>query len=293
MLHHENPGSISNQPAGSLLAQLSRHVVVGLDGPNAPLAPVLLALDIAEAGQGSLDVLLRVDDPATLVLPFGRRLALASWIVGEGSLRRRRAHDTMRAVVKAASAREVLVTARPVKGALVERLEEAALPASLLVLHRREQDDPLVAVMARLIRRTHLPVLAAPQGQQTLQRVVVALDRDLVAGAALQVGAALATGLGLPFTVYTVGDAAARARVERLIRPELRAAGVKARFRGRLGQPAELIAQQALPNSILVMGAYQGRTRPLALGGVTETVLRRSHGPLLLVPPGRDIRGGL
>ena len=290
MLQHDDTGRPCDTPPSGSMAQLCRHVVVGVAGANPPLAPVLLALDLTEAAGGSLDVLMIEDGSPSVVLPFGRSLAVASWVRGEKELRRRRIHDLLRQVVQAASAREVVVTASRAQGSMVQCLEDAAYPASLLVLHRLGQapgkDDPLLAATGRLVRRTHLPVLAAPDVYRALARVVVALGEGaaIVNSQLLATGAALSAGLSLPLTVYSVGDALTRARVERAVRQELGPGGVRATFRGRHGRPAELIADQAVPNTLLVMGINDGGKRHLALGSVTEKVLQRARGPLLVVP---------
>ena len=293
MLQQDDTGRTHDQPG---TGHLCRHVVVGLGGANPPLAPVLLALDLTEAAGGSLDVLLVEDGSPSAVLPFGRSLAVASWVRGEKDLRRRRTHDLLRQVVKAASAREVVVTASRAPGSMVQRLEDAAYPASMLVVHRLGQapgkDDPLLAAAGRLVKRTHLPVLAAPHVYRAPVRVVVALgERAAAYPTLLATGASLAAGLVMPLTVYTVGDSLARARVERRVTAELRGSKLRINFRGKQGRPAELIAEQAVPNTLLVMGVNDGGKRQLALGSVTERVLQRARGPLLVVPDHRNLRG--
>ena len=293
MLQHDDTGRPHhNRPSGSI-AQLCRHVVVGVAGANPPMAPVLLALDLTETAGGSLDVLIVEDDSPEAVLPFGHSLAVASWVRSKREQRRRRIHDLLKQVVKVASTRDVVVTASRASGPTVQCLEAAAYPASMLVMHRlgQSKEDPLLAATGRLVRRTHLPVLAAPHVHCAPARVVVALGERTAAvnPQPLVIGAALSAGLSLPLTVYTVGDALTRTRVERAVRRELEPGGVRATFLGRQGRPAELITDQALPDTLLVMGINDGGKRYLALGSVTEKVLQRAHGPLFVVPDHRNL----
>lgn len=288
MFQHGDTRSTPVQSENGLLEQLSRHVVVGLAGTSAPLGPVLLALDLVEAGKGFLDVLMVVEDPATAVLPFGRSLAIASWAWGEKDLRRKRMNELIRKVTKAISEREVVATACQARGSLAGRMEAAAYSASLLVLHRLGPDlggtDLMVTAARRLLRRCRLPLLAAPLTYNTPSRVVVALgDEQMADPQLLSTGAALATGLALPLTVYSVGDEVTRAQIKHAARRELQTLGMEASFRGRRGQRAELIADQADPNVLLLMGTGNGGLKERAKGSITEKVLRHARGPLLLV----------
>lgn len=175
-------------------------------------------------------------------------------------------------------------------GDMARALLEAADLADLIILNRELDDFPMPdmrGIVGRLVMRTHVPVLAVPQGLQRFDagRALIAWDGRPAAAAALRVSVPL-LALAEEVRIFTARES------EPGLDPEQAAAylsrhGIHAAVQivDKAGTPADLLIAQesaAWRADYIVMGAYgRGRLRE-AFGGVTRHMLTESACPLVL-----------
>ena len=143
----------------------------------------------------------------------------------------------------------------------------------------------------RVLHLSRAPVLLVPSASvgQRQERLVVGLDGSARAEAVLAPAADVARGLGLPLVLLHVLPPAAPERSRqaaetylREIGDRLTAEGLPATVAVREGDPAEVLAAE--DGRAVVALASHGRTglSRLLLGSVTERVVDRAAGPVLV-----------
>lgn len=176
-------------------------------------------------------------------------------------------------------------------GGVVEKLCEEATTADLLILGQRgvnanQHPQFLGSNAARVLRKSPVPVLLVPERAQLPQKPLVAFDASPKAVRALHLAGEVASSLGVPLTVVTLGndEAVARARLEQateLLQPF----GVASQGVWEKGEAVEQVLLAMLDpaeHDFLFMGAHgHSRIVEAVLGSTTEYVTRRSPVPVL------------
>lgn len=223
-------------------------------------------------------------------------------VLESGALAARPVHDTVEAAV-AAEAASALGRARDLCGRLGVPIEtevrrgvvplvlvEEAREADLLTMgrwgeHALWSTGLLGSAVECVVRKVQKPVLVASGPYAPARRALVAFDGSPHARKALALAAEIAGRLDdRTLTLLAVGDDAARRETLLDEADEIaRAAGLGARRLSNAGDPAAEIASEADPETIVFMGAYgHSPMRELVLGSVTEHVMRKARGPVVL-----------
>ena len=178
-------------------------------------------------------------------------------------------------------------------GGIVETIIEREADADLVVLGKRGASgefatDHIGSKIERVVRASVKPVPIASRQIGALRNVVIAFDGSPAAikAVAFVAGSPLFAGMAVHLVTAGHDDATHRARM---------AAAVARLQEGRAAAPVSLFASghadkmigdyvKALPDSLLVMGAYgHSPLRALIVGSTTTTMIRTVRTPVLLV----------
>lgn len=183
--------------------------------------------------------------------------------------------------------------------------------ADLIVVGTHGRSAPgrylLGSVAENLVRASTVPVIVVPEGGAnrfaTGQRVVVATDFSEPARAGVRAAAAIARGLALPLSLVHVEDDDSslddphRKASQTLLGYEVEVAnaeGLEAHGHVRNGDPSTVLTEYADEHDAGLIAIGTRGTRGLQrvlIGSVTDRVVRRSHVPVLVVPPATDAAG--
>jgi nucleotide-binding universal stress UspA family protein len=274
-----------------------KHVVCGLDGSSYGAAAEHLALDLGKALAACVRGVHVVD--ASFVA--GAFISDISGAMGFEPFLRLQAHVEQSLAELAnilrdrflSLAEEKGVKARFVlhHGGIVDKLCEEVLTADLLVIGQRgvnAQQHPqfLGTTAARLLRRCPVPLLLVPEAAALPKRPLVAFDGSPKAIRALHLAGELASQLGLPLTVVTLGNEEERAR--RALEQSsllLEPFGVASQGRWEKGEAVEQVLLSLLDpaeHDFLFMGAHgHSRVVEAVVGSTSEYITRRSPVPVL------------
>ena len=196
--------------------------------------------------------------------------------------------ETERRIKRIADEHGVSITVRREGGRVADVLVDASQTASLVLLGRRgcrPRDGGRLGSNAELVvRRTVKPVLLAPVGFRAPQKVLVADGGKYMGALALGMGVVIADTLQLPLSILTVErDERRREEIWRRARQHRPELGNQASFEHDTGEPAAAILRRAIPQTLVIMGAYgHSRLYRMVLGSTTEQVIHACRGPLLL-----------
>ncbi len=175
------------------------------------------------------------------------------------------------------------------RGVVPSVLCEEARDADLLTMgrwgeHALWSTGLLGSAVECVVRKVQKPVLVASGPYEPARRVLAAYDGSAHARRALGLAIEVARLLERPLAVLSVGDDPAR-RAATIAEAEAacREAGVSCEAISNRGDAAAEIASEATPDTLVFMGAYgHSPMRELVLGSVTEQVMRRARGPVVL-----------
>ncbi len=184
-------------------------------------------------------------------------------------------------------------TVRQRHGSLVETLRELESEIRLLVIGKRgdgSRHDPgqlLGSHLEGAVRALHRPVLVTPATFSAPRSTMLAFDGSANAANCVERLAASPLLKGLPLHLVMVGPdiAASREPLEQAA-TRLRAAGFQVQTAVLAGDVAPTLHAYQAEHAIdlLVMGAYgQSRLREWFIGSTTNSLLRTSCSPLLVV----------
>ena len=174
-------------------------------------------------------------------------------------------------------------------GGIVETILEREAGARLVVIGKRGAShefatDHLGSKVERVVRASDLPVLIASRRVATPKAIVLAYDASKAARRALDRVAHSPLFAGLPVTIVMAGS---DSREHRDALAEA-AAALPGTVETQLlpGKPEAAIAEavEAIPDAMLVMGAYgHSPLRALIVGSTTSAMMRTLHVPMLLI----------
>ncbi len=267
---------------------LFRQMVVGVGGSERSFSALRYGLDLAQRARAGLRAVV-VEE-----LAYGAAMALTH---GENLARLVQGAERLASAVGENVARHALALARDaqvklavdrVQGNPHDQLVEAGRDASLLILGKRGQRAYRGSLLGSntelIVRRTRRPVLLTPGEFRPMARVLLAYAGKDGGMPAVQAAAGMARLLKLPLTVITVGYNLAHLRdahdqADTLLRGQVRDIS----FTSTGGDPVRVLVDQAVADTLLVMGAYgHSRLYHVTLGSVTEQVIREAEGPVLL-----------
>ena len=263
-------------------------VLVGVGGSERSYVALRYAMDLAEAGGGALNVTVVRTMPASTVLALAEIPGYREWMQEAERLAQLaglRVDDTIRDL---AAEREVTVCVEHREGPVTDRLIEAAATASCLVMgkrgHRGDHGGLLGGNAELVIRRAHIPILLTPSEYTAPTRVLAAYAAKGMGTAVLSTAVTLSRILHVPLQVLTVERDTNRLQtIQEQARRELDRLGGSASLEHSSGRVADAIVSHTAADTLLVMGAYgHPRVYRMALGSVTEEVVRRTTGPVLL-----------
>ncbi len=281
-----------SQDARRLAPPRVEHVLAAVDGSADSSVALRYAAEIARAFGGRVRALFVKDvkmlaSTALAALPsLGERLEAA--VAAEADEALGRARDVCGRL-------GVPFETEAVRGVVPLVLVEAAARADLVAMgrwgdHALWATGLLGSAVECVVRKVQRPVLVCSGTHEPARRVLVAHDGSERARSALFLGAAVASACGLPLALLHVEgrDAGAADRATAILRGA--AADLEAHFPGLAredllhgGVPAPEIAAEADPRTLTFMGAYgHSPMRELILGSVTEEVMRRARGPVVL-----------
>jgi nucleotide-binding universal stress UspA family protein len=197
-------------------------------------------------------------------------------------------NETERRIKRIADEHGVSIAIRRESGRVVDVLVGAGKAASLILLGRRgcrPDHRGLLGSNAELVvRRTHKPVLLAPVEFRAPQKVLVAYGGKDMGALALEMGVVIADTVQLPLSILTVErDERRREEIRHRARQHQPGLGDRASFDHDTGEPAAAILGRAVPDTLVIMGAYgHSRLHRMVLGSTTEQVIHACGGPLLL-----------
>ena len=268
--------------------RLLDRILVAVGGSEPSLSALRYALHLARECSSRVEVLIVEASrlPAEAQVVHGD--VLVGLVKEAEALLCSRWDDAQRRVEEISREAEVPVEIRRERGRVSRQLVEAAESSTLLVLGKRgcrQEHGGLLGSNTELtIRKTHRPVLLAHDEFEPPRQVVVAHGGDAMGITVLSIGAEVARALRVPLTVLVVTeDRARRVAVWEETRDHLAGLNGTASFETARGDVAQSLIEHSDPQTLLVMGAFaHSRLYHLALGSVTEEVMRGAVGPVLL-----------
>lgn len=291
-----NESEASNKPPvggpRSGTSRLLDRLLVGVGGSEPSLAALRYALHLAR-GRGRVDVLV----VEASRLPGEAQIASGDVLVGivREAERLMRSHwdAAERRVEEVAREAGVPATVHRQQGRVSRQLVAAGESCTLLVMGKRgcrEEHGGLLGSNTELtLRKTTRPVLLAPDEFVPPLRILAAHGGDPMGRAVLEIAHEVSRALQVPMAVLFVGDDDARHRVvEAEAQEHLASLGGGASFETARGNVAHALIERADRETLLVMGAFgHSRLYHLALGSITEEVMRGVEGPVLLSGKGK------
>lgn len=264
------------------------HVLVAVGGSESSMSALRHALRLARGSSTRIQVLIveefHLSDNAYLTHGdvLGRLIEEAQ------ALMRLRWNEAERGALEVGRAHDHPLEIRRDSGRVADRIVAAAKDATLLAMGKtgcRDEHGGLLGSNTELVvRRTKRPVLLAPSEFRPPQEVLVAHGGKPMGEVALALGLEVSRTLGIPLRVVTVvEDVEHRKAALDRARDQLAALGGSAAFEGASGRVADSILERSGPETLLVMGAYgHSRLYHMVLGSITEELMRRAEGPVLL-----------
>ena len=281
----DSSGGTAGPPGG---ASVLTRMLVATGGSEPSLSALRLALHLARDASSQVEALIVEDvyfPPGAL---FARGDSLAQLMRQAESLAAYAWNETERRIKQIADEHGASIAIRRESGRVADVLVGASQAASLILLGRRgcrPGDGGQLGSNAELVvRRIEKPVLLAPVKFRTPQRVLVAYGGKDMGALALQTAVIIADALELPLSVLTVEhDEQRREEIQQRAKRHQPELADRASFEHDTGEPAAAILRRAVPDTLVVMGAYgHSRLYRVVLGSVTEQVMRAARGPLLL-----------
>ncbi|UCG15639.1 MAG: universal stress protein [Phycisphaerales bacterium] len=283
-----NPDSSGGASDSSGGGNVLTRMLVATGGSEPSLSALRFALYLARTASSRVEALIVEDirlPPAAL---FAHGDSLVRLMRQTESLAAYAWNETERRVRRIADEHGVPITIRRETGRVADLVTAAGRSASLVILGRRgcraEHGGLLGSNTELIVRRTEKPLLLAPDEFRAPSRVVVAYGGKEMGAHALEMGVVLADTLKLPLAILTVaGDTRQGDEVQERARRLQPALSSRASFEHDGGDVAPTILRRATAETLLIMGAYgHSRLYRMALGSVTEQVMREAIGPLLL-----------
>ena len=280
-----------NEERNKLAAQAEASfdaVLVGVGGSERSYVALRYAMDLAEAGGGALNATVVRTIPANPVLALSEIPGYREWMLEAERLARLAGLGVERRIEDLSAERGVTVRVEHRDGPVTDRLIEAAGTASCLVMgkrgHRGDHGGLLGGNAELVVRRAHIPVLLTPREYTAPVRVMAAYAAKGAGTAVLSTAVVLSRILHVPLQVLTVERDTNRLQtIQEQARRELDRLGGSASLEHSSGRVADAIVSHTAADTLLVMGAYgHPRVYRMALGSVTEEVVRRTTGPVLL-----------
>lgn len=267
-----------------------QRLLLAIDGSESSDAAQNAAISIAAAHHARVTGFGIIDTPwitRPQALPIGGSAYKAAGEVDH----LRAAHQRLSAASKrfsaAAAERPITAATLTKEGDPVSLLAEESVAHDLIVIGRatdfrymsEEEASPTVA---RLVRDNPRPVLLAPTGPRTLDRVIVAFDGSLPASRALHIYALLGLAAGARVQVVSVSEDVkgaedyARRAIDLLEAHGAHAEPVALRMHAH---PADIILShsEAWRAGLIVMGAFGHRgLQEMIFGSCTRRLLKES-----------------
>jgi nucleotide-binding universal stress UspA family protein len=271
---------------------LSR-ILVAVGGSETSIVAVRHAMDLAQAGRGTLEALVVQETTVApeLLDAKGQALArLAPEIIG----RIQRSTDEVEMRVRSlARGRGQPLRIHRETDLVSDALVRAAPRSSLVIMgrhgHRTARGGVLGSNTEIVLRRVRKPILVTGNAHRPIRHVLVAYDGRAFAELALGTGVEIAAALSAPLEILTVGtDTDACRAVQQRARRILNGTPTEVTYSHAKSAPTQTLVERTEPGTLVVMGPY-GHTRAfsLMLGSVVEHAIRLGRGPLLVTerPP--------
>ena len=264
------------------------RVLVGVGGSERSYVALRYALELARQGTQPLRALVVRTPPAGSVLALGSVPGYREWLDDAARLARRSVLAIEAEIHRLAEECGAPVSVEHATGMARDCLVEAAVSASCLVMGKRGHSGAHGGLLGSntelVVRRTRIPILLTPQKYVAPVRVTAAYAAKEAGASVLSHAVELSRLYEAPLHLLTVArDRARLVDVQKRGREELAARGHTAILESHSGRVADEIVAHARPETVLVMGAYgHARVYRMVLGSVTEEVIRRAPGPILI-----------
>lgn len=272
-------------------------VLVGVGGSDRSYVALRYAMGLAAAGGRPLNVTIVDAMPVATVLALASIPGYHEWLLEARRLARLAALAVEARIRNLADEGKVTVCVEHRDGPVTDSLVQAAATASCLVMgkrgHRGDHGGLLGGNAELVIKRTHVPTMLTPQHYTAPTRILAAYAAKGSGTAVLSASVALSRLLHVPLHLLTVErDSGRLTAIQEQGRREVDRLGGSAALEASSGRIVDAIVSRASADTLLVMGAYgHSRLYRMALGSVTEEVVRRTTGPVLLTgklePEGR------
>lgn len=273
-----------------------KRILVPTDGSEAANCGVRFAVSLAKRFDACLQGLYVVD-VKLLEGPFLRDLSAslgtAPYVNYQGNIAmilEERGSAALEVFRKTCEEAGVRCDTTHATGVVHREIAEHGELADLIVLGRAGEHGPwleglLGSTTEAVVRRAGEPVLVTGVDTFAGERIVAAYDGSDYARHALRIAAEWAAHLQAEMHVLSVGNNAARERLEE-VQDYLAAYEMHVTLEHREGEPSEAIVEYArsCEAGLLAMGAYgHSKVRELVLGSRTSYALNHAPCPVLLV----------
>lgn len=275
-----------------------KKIVVPTDGYKASTVSIDYAIDIAKLFNAEI-IGLSVVDIKRLAKPFiqdlgtsvGGMMPFVNFKDTFSEMLNSVADTALTLLEERCNEKSVPCTTNKQEGVITSEINKCAADAELIAMgrtgeHSNFTNGLLGSNLESIVRLTKKPILVASETFVKISKILVAYDGSEYAGKALKMSGEIASKMGVPMTIMTVGDNQKKTsdivfNAIEYIKP------FKLEFNTIVedGDPVDVIYKNYIDGgfNMVVMGAYgHSKIRELIVGSATVQLMRRIDCPMLI-----------